>query len=515
MPSFFADLWALLLGVSGPELGKKRTLKNIGRSIGANRNKRFYRLRTQELTPAAAKFFFDIYQVFFPAQAGWRGATESTRFKELVIRHFVPPDILARLDELSGSVLQEQMRAQNAKQVAYAARKLFQSITRPLEKQHGDEIDACYRHALLLEQLITFDYFLLLKKFGVTLREYVVTGNPVFIPVRGAAVSGELKDFLYVALPIEPKQDWNTIFGLFKEWKDADVIPLDKWYRLLTQIQDVTNSRIFDLIIRHVDGNPDWAAAFPQNREPVLKPWIDARRRDLDAVLDKLIQVQWTARIGQLSRLVFGDEPIPVLTNYTVPAGEQITGRGFAGFIHAEGLNYLTAFIALFDLEIRDLCDFLTIRAWWAVQPLSFSEQCLFLTELQQKIAAFDDSVKKDGVRGYKLYQLLGKSGRDRLLTRSIQDSLRIINDEAKALLIEGSQSLAIIQKSIEDVKVDYSLEPPLMILNWPFLEQAARRLLQPWLIDASEKLNAFAGMIDIFVQDAGGAPVETLNSLE
>jgi hypothetical protein len=506
MLSLFENFLALLLGTSPAELSKRRALQKVKRAIRVSRHRRFYKIRKQDLTPAAAKFFFALYRELSLAQVSWRGASTSAQFRDTVIRHFVEPGVLARLEGLAGEAREAVDKQANARDTARNAREQFKALTQGIDKRIITEINGCYRQALAFEHLAAFDYYLLLRKFGSPLQEHVTTAEPAFRPVKGPAVCGDLKDFLYVSIGIEPKQDWETIFRVFKKWKGGDAMRLDQWYRLLQQLQDANHSAIFELIIRDIEQDPDWTIKPPREGEPALTVWIEARRKELEGTLDQLVRTQWNNQVGRLARQIFGDAPVQGLNYYTKEAGAPFVGRGLPGFIHAEGLNYLAAFMDIFEREIRELCEFLIIRAIWSVMPRNLSDQRTFLTELKQNVADFDAALKPDGARGFKLYQAFARIGRDRLMLRSVGDHLRIINDEARNFLIQGSQTLAAIQKSIEDANKDYTQQPRLLILNWEALEQASPLPLAAWLNAASEKLTAFTAMMSILVEDSAAA---------
>ena len=515
MPYFLEEILALITGRSNPELVRKRGIRKLKKTLGSNRYKRFYQPKNRELAPAAATFFYDIYRAVSAAQMNWIGVSASPSFKNLVVEHFVPPDVLEKLNGLAAEQLAKRIRLDNIREVTRKAREDFQAFARAISRETAEAVDSCCYYAQVFEQFAAFDYYFLLKKFGTSLREYMVSENPVFTWAKGALVSGELKDYLYVSIPLDPKQDWALIFRLFTNANGIDAVRTEHWYSVLTEVQDVNSSRILEYIIRHIDANPDWTPTSFQGREPIMNLWLDARRKELDATLEQLVRDQRSAQVGELSRQLFGEEPDPLLGYYTPLAGEFFTGKGFVGFVHAEGLNYLAVFIAIFEREIRELCELLVIRAVYASisRPQPLTDQSAILTDLAQQISLFDESLQNDGKWGYRLYQAIIRSGQDRMMFRSIQDTLHLINEEAQIFLVTGSQTFAVIQDAIIAARRDYESEQPQLVLNWQGLELAASRPLGEWLAVSAEKLTLFGGMMSLFVEDAG-VPAGTLTSI-
>jgi hypothetical protein len=322
-------------------------------------------------------------------------------------------------------------------------------------------------------------------------------------------VSGDLNDSLYVSLALDQKQDWGVMLEILRDCTGNDFIHTDGWLRTLGLVEGTNNTRIFEYIIRHIDGTPDWTPKSFQAKETVLRSYIESKRKELDAVLDRLSKEQWNAKTGRLSALIFGEHPEQMLSYYTPRMAEQFLSRGFTGFIHAEGLSALALFIQVHGKDIQELCELLMIRAVYAsnMRPQALMDQNLLLQNLGKSIAEFDASMSSSGSRGYRLYQAIAKSSSDRFLARSIQDSLDVINGEAQSMLIEGSQSFAGIQSAVIAAKNDYDLDPPQLVLNWSVLKQTADRPLAAWLMDTGKRLALFSELMALFIRNTPTPP--------
>ena len=105
----------------------------------------------------------------------------------------------------------------------------------------------------MLYEVITYFF---LKKFDSTLPEGDFVYSPRFESINGEYVLEDLKDFLTVLEPIDPKVNWGVIFDILKNYREMELMPASTWKKLMRSCEEVRNTRVFKLIIMHLSEDP-------------------------------------------------------------------------------------------------------------------------------------------------------------------------------------------------------------------------------------------------------------------
>ncbi|MDR2500376.1 MAG: DUF5312 family protein [Treponema sp.] len=504
MGLFFSKLWHLFSHQTDSEAIRKRVLKTIVKNINSNRYSKFYKAKLDEAEPALGKFFFDMYKTISPAQVFMQYVIKTPQLKQEVINQYLNKQALAAQERLSGEAIEERARNTPPKELSAQLREEFKRLTGALDGAKAQAADACYSRILAFAQFTAFDFLSALRKFDPAMQEHTFSKAPSFKSIDGSRISEDLKDFLEAAAAVEPGQDWKEVLRVLRICREnADAVAEDQWMKLLANLQDVKDSRILELIVRHSDKNPNWQPEPKIPEKHIVNDWREGKRTEILEIINRITNAKRNAQVRDLAKLVFEDGVKSRIKNYTEQGGDLFVKKGFAGFRYITEMNYLKAFLLdCFKKDIRELCDFLLVRGQWTpAQSSPLSNGFHALMTVSDKVLAFDEALGDTGAHGSRLKVALAKAERDSGQARYVKLILNTVNEEARTMLAESAQALINIGKNLKQAQDDYQKEIHLLIANWKELEANTAVPLGKWIADVYKKIYYFIQILQIFIQ--------------
>ena len=73
-------------------------------------------------------------------------------------------------------------------------------------------------------------------------------------------------------------------------------------------------------------------------------------------------------------------------------------------------------------------------------------------------------------------------------------------NDSARGYIIQGTQNLITIGKTIKQLIEDYSLPKPVIVQNWKELEKFFETPLKEFSVDVYKKIYLFVQLMQTFI---------------
>jgi hypothetical protein len=504
MASFWQNLFTFLFKGDSPEVIKKQNLKAIARQIRFTRNGKFYRASTKELTPLCARFFYEVYKTVSIAQVTMPALIKSSALRTLILEYYLGGKILEKFESFSPENIAERAKTIEPKRLTEELRAEFDSLRNAISPDTATQIDFCYTLILFLGQFVSFDFYVLLKRFGFSGREHSFNAIPQFTNCKANMVITMLQDFADSIAALDPSQDWKTALKILRTVRNgSNLIAADRWSKLLLQFQEMAHSGILSLIIQHVTENTKWKVSpqIPDGR--IFSAWLESRQQMMEGEIAKIAAGLWINQIGSLSRDIFGGGAANPLKYYNERFAELFAAKGFEGFTHTEALNYLMVFLQqVFAKDIQEFCDLLVIRAQWGnlsgAQILSDGWNTV--QTLMKRLDDFDNSLSNDGINGSRLIGALIRLDRDRPQSRIIRQAINAIDNEAMEILLEAADSLAGIAKIVESAQSDYLQTPHMLIMNWREVEVASHRNMSEWLRVISNKLGKFVTLIRLLI---------------
>ncbi|MDR0624660.1 MAG: DUF5312 family protein [Treponema sp.] len=503
--AFLDKVLSLFTGGKDPESGKKQQIKQLVKDLAKNKYARFYRAKQEEIDGSLGKFFYDTYKTVSAAQVFLQNAAKSAQLKQVVAEAFLDKNLLEIRGRLSAESIEERAKTTAMKDLSKQLGADMAAFTSAFDSGRIEAIDRCYSLILAMIQFVTFDFFFLLKKFDSNITERNFTYLPKFAPVRGEYISDELKDFLEVSFAIDPGKDWKNAFRILKIYKSGvDVAAPDQWNRLLNQLREIRKSNILELIIRHVDKNPQWVSTPKLPEEHIAGAYLEEKRTEVRAAVDKIVNAKKNSQITALAKMIFGSADIDRAKYYTEKAGEIYIKKNFDGFLFAAGINYLKAFLLdHFKKDIRELCDLLLIRGQWTTPALSqqMSECFHQIMNLSDKLIAFDETLSDSGENGSRLKAAIVKADRDKSQARYVTIILKSVNEEAQGLISSAAQALIGLGKNLKNLLDDYQKPSKDLIINWKELEGASEIPMAQRITGIYKKIYYFIQMMQLLLK--------------
>ncbi|MDR1178101.1 MAG: DUF5312 domain-containing protein, partial [Spirochaetaceae bacterium] len=460
------------------ESDKKKLVKQLVKYLSKNKYGRFYNAKGEEVTPAFAKFFYDMYKIISPAQVFLQNAGKSDQLKQMTVEFFMDKKHLALQARIGREAIEERGKSAQINVLAKQVREELNQFIAGFDSERIKAIEECYNLIIAFAGFANFDFFFLLKKFDATISERNFTYQPRFDSIRAEYVSDDIKDFLEPAEAVDPDQNWKPAFEVLKIYKGGmDVVNHAHWAKLLAYLRDVKRSKIFELMVRHIDKDPFWQFTPKVSGENIVDPYIQKKKNDTEGAINGIQNSKRNAQINQLAQTVFGSAEVERMKYYTNKQNEIYIKKNMGGFTQIQGMNYLKAFLLdYFKKDIRELCDLFLIRGQWVSQVLSqqMSEGFHSLMTVSEEILAFDEKLGEDGENGSRLKAAMVKVDRDKGQAKYVRIILKAVNEEACQMITKAAQALIVVGKHLKSALEDFQKNPHELIINWKELEASS-----------------------------------------
>ncbi|MDR2553577.1 MAG: DUF5312 family protein [Treponema sp.] len=501
----------LFSGDNDPRNLAKKRMRQVSKALSQNKYSKFFKVKSEELEPPAAKFFYDLYKVVSPAQIFLQNAAKSEQLKQITLDAFLDNSLRALQDQLDAAAIQEKAASASIKNLAETVKRDLAAFMAAFDSVRIYAVNSCYNTIITLSRFVNFDFFFLLKKFDSKITERNFNYQPRFQPVKAAELKEALQDFMELSAVVEMDRDWKTALGVLKAYKAGiDVMEPDQWFKTVRILKDVGRSRILEQIIQQVMKDPVWQSVSTSPNERLAETFLEAKRAEIESILGKIQNDKRSAQIDQLAQTVFGSADVNRLNNYTPQAGEILVKKNFEGFTKAAGLSYLKAFLLdFFKKEVRELCDLFLVRGQWISTSLSQPMSNAFheIMELQDKINALDDALGEKGEHGARIKQTLPKVDRDKGQGKYIRIILNTVNGNAQRMINTAMANCVIIGKHFKSLLEDIPKTPPGIIMNWRELENVSEEPLAKRITRDYKRMYYFVQLMQFFASPAEETP--------
>ncbi len=495
---FFSSLF----GGNDTERQKRRQLKIIAKRLSRSRYK-YYKPRSELALPGLARFFLDIYKVIGPAQKLLHNARESKALQQIVIEHFFTDEQRAMRENLYEESLRELAESKEPKELAATAKAQLQQFYASFETATIRRINEASQLMQRMFDLVSFDYFFVLRKFDGSFPEDGFNASPKFDAINATYVCDDLKDFLEVLQPLPKTGDWDAVLEILKEYRSVDVVNHSAWKKLLGTLDSVRRSDVLADVVRHAEKDPWFEPAERGIHAGGIEPYLEKVKHETESVIQAIILERRKQRLDKLCMQVFGTTAISRSKNYTQKASEMISARAQTSYRHTDAINYLKAFlIDYFKKDIRELQDMLVVRGQWAdsndEQELSSAFHRLM--DISSEIIQFDDSLGDEGELGMKLRRSIGRSvasdpGTQKLVIQTVDE----INARAESLVNMSAQNLIQIGKTLKGLIDDFGKRKPEILLNWREIEGLSEQPIQDRMVAVYKQIYFFIQLLQLY----------------
>lgn len=472
--SFFAKLFSSIFKSDDPEAEKKRRIKLIAKNLS---KAKYHFYKNDEVLPAFAKLLYDIYKAVFPAKAMFMAQENPNRLKSLAVHYSLNEKEHQLIDSLTEEGIKEAAQHTPIEQLEPQVRQNIDYFLQVFNGEKIARIEALYRKLMIFKSFCSFDFYFTLKKFDSSLKEGEFTTVPHFEKINAEYISEDLKDFLAVAWLLPEREDWSDMMKFFKESKGTEPVTLNVWNKICNKINSIRLSRVFEMMIQVIAKDPNYVPDFSYSEEPIVDNFIDKTRNDAEKTLNSLVLAQQNNKIDGILEQIFGTTSIERLTNYTATNSALYERKGLGTFDYVQPLNYFKAFLLDFvKKDVREFSDLVLVRGTWSTQALSapMSNAYHALLETSDTILAFDAKIAEDAEIGSRIKTHMPRAERDKEAKNIIGTLIGDLNDEAKAMLVDGTKNLITIAKTTKTLLEDYAKPKGEVIINWKELDKFA-----------------------------------------
>ncbi len=472
--SFLAKLFSSIFKSDDPEAEKKRRIKLIAKNLS---KAKYHFYKNDEVLPAFAKLLYDIYKAVFPAKAMFMAQENPNRLKSLAVNYSLNEKEHQLIDSLTEEGIKEAAQHTPIEQLEPQVRQNIDYFLQVFNGEKIARIEALYRKLMIFKSFCSFDFYFTLKKFDSSLKEGEFTTVPHFEKINAEYISEDLKDFLAVAWLLPEREDWSDMMKFFKESKGTEPVTLNVWNKICNKINSIRLSRVFEMMIQVITKDPNYIPDFSYSEEPIVDNFIDKTRNDAEKTLNSLVLAQQNNKIDGILEQIFGTTSIERLTNYTATNSALYERKGLGTFDYVQPLNYFKAFLLDFvKKDVREFSDLVLVRGTWSTQALSapMSNAYHALLETSDTILAFDAKIAEDAEIGSRIKTHMPRAERDKEAKNIIGTLIGDLNDEAKAMLVDGTKNLITIAKTTKTLLEDYAKPKGEVIINWKELDKFA-----------------------------------------
>ena len=502
--SFFQNLIASLFNRSSPEAEKKKKLKAIAKSISKSKFHAFYRPSNAELTGTFGKFMLDLYKVTSPAQTAFTNAQNPAIFNRQLINYVMSENQIALLEEFDENNILEKAKKMPFKELEKDIEEKLQIFLNEFDGARVARAENLSKAFAYFKDFCMFDYYVIIRKYDPSFKEYGFDSNPRLEKVNAEYILDDLKDFVSVAYLItDDSIVWTELFEMLKETQHKELVSLNNWKKIVARIRSVQLSQTIDMIIQHASEDPSYRTELSTNVASIIEPFMDKIEADTHALLNKIQAQQKESKASSICVQIFGTADPQSMKNYIPSFNAVLEKKDLTLLEYAEPLNYLKTFLIEFVKKtIREYYEVVVIRGQWdstLSAPMSNAYQELL--KMSDDISQFDDSFAEDGTMGSKIKTLLPKTahdaGAENIINRVVSDA----NDLARGYIIQGTQNLITIGKTIKQLIEDYVLPKPIIVQNWKELEKYVDEPMKEYSVGIYKKIYLFAQLMQTYIQ--------------
>lgn len=501
--SFFQSLISSLFKSSNPEAEKKRRLKNLAKTIAKSKYHSFYRPASGEMLAPFGKLIFDLYKTVSSAQTYFRNTQNPAIFKRQIINYVLSENQIALLDQLDEQKILELARTVPFGKLSQDIEHKLQVFTNDFNETRATQADNLEKAFSLFQDFCEFDYYMILKKFDSSYQEFSFNALPRLEKVNGEYIIDDLKDFLAVAYSItDDSIDWNALFEMFKETQSRELISFGNWKKIIVKMKNIQASKSLDLIVQHISQDLTYETKTSYHHASVIEPYIEKIETDTRNLMSKIEAEQKESKASSICMQIFGTASPQSLKYYTEEFNAPLQKKGLSELEYIEPLNYLKTFLVEFVKKtIREYYDVVVIRGQWdATLSAPMSNAYQELLKLSDEITNFDELLAEEGTMGIKVKTLLPKTahdaGAENIINRVVSDA----NDSARGYIIQGTQNLITIGKTVKQLIEDYVLPKPVLVQNWKELDKFFETPLKDFSVDLYKKIYLFVQLMQTYI---------------
>jgi len=292
------------------------------------------------------------------------------------------------------------------------------------------------------------------------------------------------------------------ILDILKDYRGVEVVSRNGWKKLLRKLQEIQRTKVFELVIKHVDNNPFYKPSPHAYREKIVESYLAKVKTQTELTIQKMAKEKETKSVEFLCKKIFGTSSVSRMINYNEKMNALFQKKILGGFIYVNPLNYIKAFLVDYNKKmIKDIVDMLIVKGKWTTNILSqqLSDGYQQLVDITDQLFEFDESLAEDTPIGTKLKNILVRADKDKKYARILRQMLKELNDNAKKIMYDAAQGLIILAKNLKNLLDDYSKQPHELIINWKEIDTHTDNTIKDRLVNIYKKIYYFIKLLQYY----------------
>ncbi len=341
-----------------------------------------------------------------------------------------------------------------------------------------------------LIDIISFDYYPLLKKFNKNLQEDYLVDNPSFSSVYGKYVIEELKGLSATIDTIDLDAPFSKSVEDFNRFRNRTLLIPSEVDRLIGIIKRLVSNEYLPLIIKLVDKNPFYRPPDPKAiNVNIFQNYTKIISSRITESINAGKQDKIKGEVGIILNSLFGKTDFQTLKNYISEKDVILNRLGVGSFVYADALNYLRYFLMeRYNRYIRECINSLIVGAkfYQSDNLQNLSNNFYSANELIKAIMSLDESLNENEPRGGRFKTLLRRAASEQQAKKLSSEYIEQINEEASKIIMSAIRSINfiinIISKILEETKTkNYTIVANIRevqgVRNKEFLEDLEKSL--------------------------------------
>ncbi|MCL2212123.1 MAG: DUF5312 family protein [Treponema sp.] len=483
---------------------KQNMLKGIAKELSQSKYAKFFRVRTEEADPSLLSFLFSVYKTIYPVKMFMRDEKKVAHLRYLIVDTCLDGSIKEIANRLETASLDAKAKTMSGEQLVTAIQADLNLLTTQFDVNHINNVNHRYELASALHQFVGYNFPGFFKKFDSHFADGSFIIEPKFPAVKTILIIDQIGEFLTATQALKPEEDWKGLLALLKTVEGQDIVNPDQFTTMIKTLREIHTSKILELICQYTLRNPVWQWKHTVFRETIGEAWLESKKNEAQGYINKINNAKKNTQINALTKEIFESTDLSRIENYSIQLGDTFRRKNLEGYLYAEGLNYMKAFMDDYvEKEIKELCDILLIRGQWTNNTMSreMSEALHKLFDAPQNVADFDTVLSEDGADGSRLRAGMLRIDRDPTQARLINAILSKVNNEAVEMINESVQALIVVGKHLKVLIEDVQKKHPELLINWREVNLVSKDPLSQRMVVCFKKINYFVQLMHLCTQ--------------
>ena len=108
----------------------------------------------------------------------------------------------------------------------------------------------------------------------------------------------------------------RDILDILKDYRGVVVVSRNGWKKILRRLQEIQRSKVFELVIKHVDNDPFYKPSPHIYREKIVESYLSKVKTQTELTIQKMAKEKETKNVEILCNKIFGTSSVSRMKHY-------------------------------------------------------------------------------------------------------------------------------------------------------------------------------------------------------